>query len=320
MDDGTAFQIINELDDQIDQDAAQRIFPITAAELLRMDILPRETLLTPWLPRAGAAMLYAPRGIGKTYLSLSVAYAVASGGQCLRWQTAKPARVLFIDGEMPLASLQERLAGIAQGAGSEPPSDDFLRFLPADHFRDGLPKLTSPEGLALIKASSEGTDLIVLDNLSSLATGRENEADDWQPMQDLILSLRRRKVSTLIVHHAGKGGQQRGTSRREDVLDTVLALKRPDDYDASEGARFEVHFEKARGFTGADALPFEAKLITDAVGASTWSSVDLHTDGKAEAFKMFANGAKAEDVARTAGVSRPTAFRWQKDWREGGGT
>ena len=56
--------------------------PMTAAELLKMEIPLRRTLLMPWLPEKGAAMLYAPRGLGKTYLSLSVAYAVASGGIC----------------------------------------------------------------------------------------------------------------------------------------------------------------------------------------------------------------------------------------------
>ena len=67
--------------------------------------------------------------------------------------------------------------------------------------------------------------------------------------------------AVLFVHHAGKGGPQRGTSRKEDVLDSVIALRRPEDYKASEGARFEVHFEKTRGFTGPDAEPFEATLI-----------------------------------------------------------
>ena len=54
--------------------------------------------------------------------------------------------------------------------------------------------------------------------------------------------LRRRGVSVLIVHHAGKGGEQRGTSRREDVLDTSISLRRPSDYLPTEGARFEVHY------------------------------------------------------------------------------
>jgi hypothetical protein len=50
-------------------------------------------------------------------------------------------------------------------------------------------------------------------------------------------------------------------SRREDVLDTVVNLRRPEDYE--QGARFEVHFDKSRGFMGKDAEPFEATLSDD---------------------------------------------------------
>ena len=57
-----------------------------------------------------------------------------------------------------------------------------------------------------------------------------------------------------------KGGGQRGTSRKEDILNTVISLRKPPDYSPAQGARFEVHYEKARGFYGKDAEPFEAWL------------------------------------------------------------
>ena len=59
---------------------------------------------------------------------------------------------------------------------------------------------------------------MVIDNLSTLCRyGRENESESWGPVQEWILGLRRRGLSVLLVHHAGKGGTQRGTSRREAV-------------------------------------------------------------------------------------------------------
>jgi hypothetical protein len=297
-------------------DASYR--PITAAELLAMEIPPRSVLLTPWLPEKGAAMLYAPRGLGKTYLSLSIAYAVASGGSVLRWHAAQPRPVLFVDGEMPMAALQERVAGIAAGFGVQPLEDDFLKFLPADYFRDGLPNLASEQGRELLEQLCEGRALVVLDNLSSLARCRENEADDWQPMQELVLSLRRRGTSTLIVHHSGKGGQQRGTSRREDILDTVISLRRPEEYQPSDGARFEVHFEKSRGFTGADAMPFEASLIVADGGALSWQTSELKQDDKETAFGLFDSGEKPASVSKTLGIHRATAYRWHNVWKDGG--
>ena len=291
--------------------------PITAAELLRMEIPPRRMLLRPYLPEAGSAMVYAPRGIGKTWISLSIAYAVAAGCEALQGRAPEPRRVLFVDGEMPLVTLQERVTAIALGMGQEPPAADYLQFLPADHFRDGLPDLASPDGRGLIEELSEGMALVVLDNLSSLARYKENEADGWQPLQDLVLSLRRRNTSTLLVHHAGKGGQQRGTSRREDILDTVIALRRPEEYEATEGARFHWHFEKARGFQGEDAAPFEATLnLTD--GRATWHVTPLAKSKQALAWEMFGQGAKPAEIATACDVSTATVYRWKADYEKGG--
>jgi putative DNA primase/helicase len=93
-----------------------------------------------------------------------------------------------------------------------------------------------------------GVELLILDNLSTLTTIiRDNDADSWNPIQEWLLRLRRGGISVLIIHHAGKDGAQRGTSRREDILDTSISLRRPADYAGVEGARFEIHIEKGRG-------------------------------------------------------------------------
>ena len=89
-------------------------------------------------------------------------------------------------------------------------------------------------------------DHIILYNLSTLTrSGRWNEAESWQTMQSSLVALRWAGKSVILVHHAGKSGQQRGTSKREDVLDTIVEVRRPQDYVASQGVRFELHFQKA---------------------------------------------------------------------------
>lgn len=295
----------------------EKLRPITGADLLNMDIPPRRLLLAPYLPEAGTAMLYAPRGIGKTWVSLSLAYAVASGGSVLNGTAGDARKVLYIDGEMPLVSLQERLGMVAIGQGVKPPEDSFLQFLPADHYRDGLPDLASPGGRELIEELADGMALVVFDNLSSLCRYKENEADSWQPIQDMLLSLRRRGIASLLVHHAGKAGQQRGTSRREDILDTVIALRRPDEYEATEGAKFHWYFEKARGFMGEDAAPFEVTLVHGEQGIS-WQVTPLVKTQKARALEMFTTGAKPAEVMQATGASRATVFRWKAEMQGGG--
>jgi hypothetical protein len=94
-------------------------------DFLKLDIPQREMLLHPILPERSLAMLYAPRGIGKTLLSLSIGLAVSSGSPLLRWFAPRQKRVLYVDGEMPLVSLQERLRIISMGMGAEIPNDGF---------------------------------------------------------------------------------------------------------------------------------------------------------------------------------------------------
>jgi putative DNA primase/helicase len=127
----------------------------------------------------------------------------------------------------------------------------MLQILTADLIDMGIGNLASAKVQQEIDALLDGIEFLVLDNLSSLTSViRDNDAESWNPIQEWLLRLRRRGVSVLIIHHAGKGGEQRGTSRREDVLDTSLSLRRPSDYQTTQGARFEIHFEKLAASMG----------------------------------------------------------------------
>jgi putative DNA primase/helicase len=89
----------------------------------------------------------------------------------------------------------------------------------------------------------------VLDNLSSLAGHRTGEPDPWPKVQPFLLSLRRH-MAVLVVHHTNKSGALRGSAQHEDVLDLVIALRRPPDYKPQQGACIELHIEKARSRAG----------------------------------------------------------------------
>ncbi|MGX1321813.1 hypothetical protein AB7M17_005266 [Bradyrhizobium sp. USDA 377] len=115
----------------------KQVSAINYDDFLRRDFPPRENLLAPWLPKAGLAMVHAPRGIGKTHFGHNVAWAVAAGGAFLRWTTPSGAlRVLLLDGEMPGALLQQRLRKVIEASGLEPPMPDYLRIAAADLRRD----------------------------------------------------------------------------------------------------------------------------------------------------------------------------------------
>lgn len=278
------------------------LLALTGAELLKREFPAREFLMSPWLPSKGLAMIFAERGIGKTWVGLNIGHATAGGGSFLRWRAPCPKRVVYIDGEMPAAMIKDRYAAIVAAADFDAP-EDYFRLVAADLQPDGLPDLADPEAQRFYDAEIADADLIVVDNLSTVCRAlRENEADSWGPVQAWALRQRAAGKSVLLIHHAGKGGGQRGTSRKEDVLDSVISLKRPVDYDASEGARFEVHFTKSRGFFGDDAAPFEARLIDD-----RWEISEIVVDDSAETMRaMKEDGATIREIADRLGVPRST--------------
>jgi putative DNA primase/helicase len=283
----------------------------TLASFLALEIPPREMVLDPILPKQGLAMLHSWRGIGKTHCALGIGYAVASGGGFLRWKAPSPRKVLYIDGEMPGVAMQQRLAALVNGPGPEPDPNDFRLITPDLQERE-IPDLATKEGQGAVEEwLKDGYELLILDNVSTLVragAGKENEADGWLVMQEWLLGLRRRGMSVLLVHHSGKGGSQRGTSRREDVLDTVVSLRRPKDYVPAEGARFEVHLEKARSVHGDAANPFEARLeVRD--GAATWTLKDLEDTWTDRVASLLNDGLTQREVADELGIGLGTVNR-----------
>lgn len=278
-------------------------------KFLNTQLPPRQTLLAPWLPMQGLAMIHAPRGGSKTHVAHGTAWAVATGTGFLRWKVADDVgarRVLLIDGEMPGVLLQERLARVVGRSGFTPPEPLFLRIAASDLVRDGLPDLADPASQQFYADVIADADLVIVDNLSTLCRGlKENEADSWTPVQNWLLAQRRAGKSVLVIHHGGKSGAQRGTSRKEDVLDTVIALRKPPDYQADQGARFEIHFEKARGFYGPEAEPFEVRLAGDA-----WQESEIKSGDDIDTLTALRKqGLSVRDIADRTGLSKSSVAR-----------
>lgn len=124
--------------------------------------------------------------------------------------------------------------------------------------------------------------------------------------------------SVVFIHHSGKGGNQRGTSRREDVLDTVIALKHPSDYSPEQGACFEVHYEKSRGIFGEAVAPFKAQLLQDEGGAHIWKKQALEDSNQEKIWQMLKDGMSQADIARELNLNRSTVSRAAAKLKEEG--
>lgn len=297
----------------------ERLVALDLQEFLNKEIPERKMILSPIIPEQGLVMLYSKRGVGKTFLSLAIGYAVAAGIPLLRWQSMKSVPVLYVDGEMPASLMQERIAKLIEGAEVKLSDPSYFRLVTPDMQEEGIPDISTPEGQQLIESVIGDAKLVIFDNLSTLAPSvQENESDAWAPIQCWGLQLRKRGISVLFVHHAGKSGKQRGTSRREDILDTVVLLRYAEGYSPAEGAAFEVHIEKARGFFGDDAEPFLARLEVNDNGVLSWSETTFQEDFYDEVVKGTRSGKSLRILAKELEITKSKVEKIVKTAREHG--
>ncbi len=289
---------------------------LTDTAFFALDVQRKERFLDPWLTEQSLCLISGWRGTGKTWFALSILDAVTRGQAFGPWGAGKPAVCLFLDGEMPITDIQERLSELSADKRENP------LFIYSDAYSNllGLPRahLASESWREKMKRIliTRKVRLWVVDNLASLAGGLdENKKQDWDPVNSWLLDLRFAGISTMMLHHTGKEGQQRGTSAREDNLDTSIILKPPADYSPEDGCRFIVHFTKAR-VSSRDlkaVADTEFKLITDEQGEALWTWANVKAEAKREAIKMIDAGMEQKTIADTLGITKGRVSQIKKN-------
>ncbi len=312
---------LSELTEDEESRRKKQLHVLSLHDFLETSFPEQESLLSPIILTQSLSMIHAWRGLGKTHVGLGIAYAVASGGEFLKWRSPQPRGVLYLDGEMPGSALQERLVAITAASDSKPLPGYFRIITPDLQELGSMPDLATPEGQAAVNAMlTPETALIVVDNISCLCrSGRENEAESWLPVQGWALRQRSAGRAVLFIHHSGKNGEQRGASKREDILDTVIKLKRPVDYEPSQGAVFELIFEKARHLTGEDTASFEARLTTNpATGLQEWVYKDVAQTSFERVVNLANEGLSQSEIAKELQINKSNISRhWKKAIEQG---
>ena len=140
----------------------------------------------------------------------------------------------------------------------------------------------------------------------------ENEGDSWAPVQEWAVQLRKRGIAVVFVHHANKEGKQRGSHKKEDVMDVVIQLKRPDDFILGEDdTRITVKYTKSRHLDAKDVQDIEATLLKeDGILKWTYQAGDM---AQTRALEMLKDGdLSMSEIAEELGVSKSTIHRWKK--------
>ncbi|MDY6951017.1 MAG: AAA family ATPase [Thermodesulfobacteriota bacterium] len=295
---------------------------LESTDFRALDLPEKKMLLAPWLTEDALGLDSGWRGAGKTWMALGILDAVTTGQPFGPWEPGDPVPCLFLDGEMPVQDVRARLRDTDHGIERKAPlyiySDSYANQL-------GLPRahLASEKWRTTMKRIllTRHIKLWVVDNLASLASGLdENSKKDWDPINSWLLELRFAGISTIMLHHVGKEGNQRGTSAREDNLDFSITLKRPHDYTPEDGCRFILHFSKARVAT--EHLPLlqdhEFKLVHDETGRLVWTWGSTKKQNKVEVIRMLDEGMTQGDIAQALGIHKGTVSKIRRQAIEDG--
>jgi len=295
---------------------------ISLDEINKMKCPEKKKILYPWLSEQSIVMIAGWRGIGKTWFALSLINAIVHGENFGPWVTVNPVSCIYIDGEMSLQDIQERIELLNSSAQKEFKARLFFY---SDYLANyySLPKanLLNPEFRNWLKyfCLIENIKLIVIDNLSSLSPGiDENSKKDWDEINQWLLELRFNGLSVIILHHTGKEGQQRGTSSHEDNVDVSIKLELPSNYVPEDGARFIVKFTKTR--LRQKDLPLIANLefkLFEEDGKIQW----LYANSKknyAEILKLYSQGHSQKEIANKVNISKSQVSKIISSFKKGG--
>jgi hypothetical protein len=305
-------------------------FVLTAEQLAALVIPPRPALLDQWLCQGDLGYIFAPRGVGKTWMAMALPGAISCRRPLGLWAAGDPPLpapttddadpdappapghipVLYIDGEMALKHTQYRARGL-----------DLSKVCHLHHEH-----LFEQNGTCLnigeVEDRQRITDLIIqqgyqvliLDNLSSLASGiDENKGMDYEPLSHWLLELRRRKITVIVVHHAGRNGLMRGHSKREDACSWIIEL-RDARQESDPGAKFVSHFAKPSRNTG-DPLPDMLwHFTTDKVSGITDIQCELAQVTDYEEFiQHVLDGVTSQkDIAEMMNKNKGTVSKWAR--------
>ncbi len=236
------------LDDQArtappDDDRTETFTPVNFRELLDGDPPEQEWLVEPLIVARRHTGIIARRGDGKSLIALAIAVAKAVGDPLLDQPEGNPIHVVYIDQEMGLEDLYDRVSDL--GYTTDHPKFDLLEEHLHYYQLIDLPPLNTPEGGDALEeiVDRHSAEFLVIDTLSRVVKGDENTTEPYQDLWNYTEKRlkRRGNVTYLRLDHLGKDSRRgsRGASAKEDPLDIVYELK--------VGATGKLFFNKTKG-------------------------------------------------------------------------
>jgi hypothetical protein len=214
---------------------------------------PIEWIVDGLISAGSVNVFYGEGGSKKTWALLDMAISVARGESWLSLAT-QAGGVLVIDEESGRRRITRRIGEVLRGHNADADTPIYCVSLAAFDF--GEPNDIG-ELYNLIVATK--ARLIIIDALADVMPGRdENAVKDVQP---IFLSLRRiaeeTQAALILIHHANKGGNYRGSTAIKGALDLLVSVE---------------------SRTGSDEITFKTEKARDAIASSFGASANFMTD------------------------------------------
>lgn len=231
-------------------------------EGLDEDIPEKSFVLKPFIRTGELVIIAAPKKTAKSFLAQDLSLALASGkGFGEQFSAPEVGRVTYLDAEMGADTIQSRDKLFAGLYGV--PKEKVLYTISTTKLGRNINLTQEEDREWLEREIPKGTKLLVLDNLGKLmaAYGDSNQKQ-WRVIETWLRELNQRMGIILITHTTKTGAFVRGTGKILDDADTVVTLRRPQDWTHNEGNIIEFHFEASRGLHDEQLEPFSVKYTT----------------------------------------------------------
>lgn len=233
----------------------------TAQELRDLVLPTQDEIIGPLLVRGNRLVIAGHTGEGKTTLGLQLVHAAVNGQKFLRWRGQGQVRVLVLDAEQGLRTIQRRLSE----AGLEGEYPHYIRVPDGLNLDDDAEALLIEEVLALNQY-----DVLVLDPLYKLHKGELTDErvsvelmrrlDAWREQYNfaLLLLAHCRKPSPgmpFTIHDVfGSTAILRGAEvvlglQRVQPGESLLHFFKDRDGDLPVGDTWELNFDQSNGFS-----------------------------------------------------------------------
>ena len=292
---------------------SDRLRAYTAVEVAEMNIPRPPKYWWVYIVKGRLIMVYGWRGVGKSQFILCLAVGMSTGAKFLGFGPERPLRVVILDGEMDLRTMQIRMNKTNRALGVNPSKN--LKIVSPEMFSGAMPSIITLEGQQEIdNALGDQWEVLFIDNYSAFSSGRE-DSEVWGPCSKWLMKHRRAGRTVIIVHHSGKNGKQRGASNHEDTMDASISISAPPKKSQEEDAfQYILRWEKARHLPHSRTKPM---LVTyrKEDGKGSWTkSYDIAADPKhALAIKMSRDGLSQTEISKKLGVNKSTISRWQAE-------